>query len=152
MTANSNNLYNGNIARMVTSITNPDTRDVLPLGNAYKYDQLQRLKEARSYTNLTSSTNTWESGQAAKYLNTFSYDANGNITSQVRKDQSGATIDDLTYKYNDIGGKRRQNRLYAVSEAYQNTAQTDDIENMVCNAFCTHFIAHLYVKREKITG
>jgi len=98
MTANSNNLYNGNIARMVTSITNPDTRDVLPLGNAYKYDQLQRLKEARSYTNLTSSTNTWESGQAAKYLNTFSYDANGNITSQVRKDQSGATIDDLTYK------------------------------------------------------
>jgi len=131
LTANSSNLYNGNIARMVTTITNPDTREVLPLGNAYKYDQLQRLKEARSYTNLTTSTNTWGAGQAAKYLNTFSYDANGNISNQLRKDQSGVTIDDLEYKYNDLGGKRRQNRLYAVTEANPNSAPTDDIENMV---------------------
>jgi len=129
--ANSYNLYNGNIARMVTTITNPDTRAILPLGNAYKYDQLQRLKEARSYTNLTTSTNTWGVGQAAKYLNTFSYDANGNIAHQLRKDESGVTIDDLEYKYNDLGGKRRQNRLYAVTEANLNSAPTDDIENMV---------------------
>jgi RHS repeat-associated protein len=131
LTANSNNLYNGNIARMVTTITNPDTRDVLPLGNAYKYDQLQRLKEARSYTNLTASSNSWGTGQAAQYLNMFSYDANGNITNQERRNATGTLIDNLTYGYNLVSGKLVQNRLYHVDDAQTNaSAFTDDIDDM----------------------
>jgi len=121
---NSGNLYNGNISRMVTTITHPDSRAALPLGNAYKYDQLNRIKEANSFDNVNLGSNSWGTGQAAKYKNTFTYDANGNIETQVRYD--GATtpqlIDNLTYKYKDIQGNigtsnpKRHNRLYSVND------------------------------------
>jgi hypothetical protein len=128
--ANSSNLYNGNIGRMIITITNPNTREILPLGNAYRYDQLQRLKEANSYSNMNVTTNTWGSGSTAIYHNSFEFDANGNITHQIRKDENAAIIDDLTYKYNDILSKRYQNRLYHVNETVNNSSFTDDIDDM----------------------
>jgi len=129
LTTNSSNLYNGNIGRMISTITNPNTREVLPLGNAYRYDQLQRLKEARSFTNLNG--NTWGAGQAAKYYNAFDFDANGNITKQRREDDNANLIDDLTYGYNLVNLKAVQNRLYQVDDGQTNTsAYTDDIDDM----------------------
>lgn len=110
---------------------NPNTQEVLPLGNAYKYDQLQRLKEARSFTNINLSTNQWGSGQAAKYLNTFSFDANGNITNQARYNDAGVLIDDLIYGYNKVNGELVQNRLYQVDDYQTNTsAFSGDIDDM----------------------
>jgi len=58
MLTNTYNLYNGNNGRMITTITNPDTREVLALGNAYRYDQLHRLKKSESYTGLDLSANS----------------------------------------------------------------------------------------------
>ncbi len=122
---NSRNLYNGNIGRMVTSITDPNTRDVLPLGNAYRYDQLNRLKESRSFNNIDLGANSWNSGGTTMYYNAFEYDANGNIMSQVRYDETGtAKIDELSYKYKDVSGAvgtsnpKRHNRLYYVTDSY----------------------------------
>ncbi len=126
--ANSNDLYNGNIGTMVTTITDPNTRAILPLGNAYKYDQLNRLADARSFTNLTG--NTWGTGGAAKYENNFAYDANGNITKQLRKDELGNVIDSLTYRYDDGANGRKRNRLYHVRDQVLSTAFSDDIDNM----------------------
>ncbi len=124
-------MFNGNIARMVTTITNPNTRAVLPLGNAYRYDQLNRLTDAISFTNLTLSTNTWGSAGTGIYQNNFTYDANGNILTQVRKNESGATIDDLQYKYQkNSAGKTIRNRLYHVDDATSSGTYTDDIDDM----------------------
>ncbi|WP_341900064.1 hypothetical protein [Fluviicola taffensis] len=122
LVSNSYNLYNGNIGKVITTITHPDTRAVLPLGNAYKYDQLNRIKESNSFDNLNLGSNSWGTGQATKYKNTFTYDANGNISGQARYDGSGALIDNLNYKYKDIAGTigttnpKRHNRLYSVSD------------------------------------
>ena len=126
---NSEDLYNGNIARMVTTITDPNSRAVLPLGNAYRYDQLHRLKEAVSFSNLTG--NAWGSGQSAMYGNYFAYDANGNITQQLRKNHAGTTIDSLSYKYHKLSnGKTIRNRLYHVDDQVNPATFTDDIDDM----------------------
>ena len=131
--ANSSDLYNGNIPRMITTITDPNSRRVYPLGNAYRYDQLNRLVQAKSFDNIDLDYNLWGNGQTEKYLNTFKYDANGNITDQTRYNQDGTLIDDLDYKYhNDIvTNKRLRNRLYAVRDNQTNdNAFPDDIDDM----------------------
>ncbi len=131
--ANSSDLYNGNIGRMVTTITEPTTREILPLGNAYRYDQLNRLSESRSFDNLNLSTNTWgySGTYDDKYFNQFEYDANGNIIFQRRHNKAGATIDKLTYDYkrNPLG-KLVQNRLYHVNDEVADADFADDIDNM----------------------
>ncbi|WP_343748981.1 RHS repeat-associated core domain-containing protein [Fluviicola sp.] len=127
LTDNSFDLYNGNIARMVTTITDPNDRTVLPLGNAYRYDQLNRLKEARSYNFLDKESNSWMNGGTQMYYNAFQYDANGNITHQLRRDENDADIDDMTYFYEGMNGvldsqsanpsmKVKRNRLYFVRD------------------------------------
>ncbi len=127
------NLYNGNIGSMVSTITNPSTRDVLPQGTAYKYDQLNRLRESKAFTNIDVGDNEWQSGSTylGRYQNQFSYDANGNILSQLRKDGAGADIDELTYRYaKDLSGSVIQNRLYHVNDAVNPADYSDDIDDM----------------------
>ncbi|AEA42439.1 RHS repeat-associated core domain-containing protein [Fluviicola taffensis] len=131
LTDTSSDLYNGNIGRMVTTITDPNSRHILPLGNAYQYDQLNRLKQAKSFNNYDEGTNAWGSGGTTMYYNAFTYDANGNIETQVRQNDAGTTIDDLTYNYHDLAGKRLRNRLYGVNDPTSNGAFADDIDNMV---------------------
>jgi RHS repeat-associated protein len=124
-------LFNGNVSSMVTTITDPTTREVLPLGNAYKYDQLNRLKEARSFTNLNPSTNEWGNTGSynGKYFNSFSYDANGNILGQLRKDNNGSVIDSLTYQYaKNSNNQIIQNRLYHVNDTTD--YNSNDIDDM----------------------
>jgi RHS repeat-associated protein len=115
MLQNSSDLYNGNIARMVTTITDPDSRAVLPLGNAYRYDQLNRLKHAVSFDQLNG--NAWAGGAPAKYENSFTYDANGNILTQTRNDDNNQVIDELAYFYpQNAANKTVRNRLLYVSD------------------------------------
>ena len=143
------NLYNGNIANMVTTISKPNydsatntlaSIDVLPQATAYRYDQLNRIAQARAYQNivndsLDSNYNTWDSTGMydSLYFNAFTYDASGNILTQVRHDQNGFKIEDLVYHYGDNNGKRLQNRLYSVSdfaEDFEDRLHGDDIEDM----------------------
>jgi RHS repeat-associated protein len=127
-------LYNGNIGSMITTITDPTTREALPLGNAYKYDQLNRLLQARSFDNIDFVNNRWDSSGVAygnKYYNKFTYDANGNILTQRRYEDAGAQIDDLTYRYaKNTDSKTIQNRLYHVDDAITSGTFTDDIDDM----------------------
>ncbi|AEA42436.1 RHS repeat-associated core domain protein [Fluviicola taffensis DSM 16823] len=131
LTNTSSDLYNGNIGRMVTTITDPNSRHILPLGNAYQYDQLNRLKQAKSFNNYDEGSNSWGSGGTTMYYNAFTYDANGNIETQIRQNDAGTTIDDLTYNYHDLAGKRLRNRLYGVNDPTLNGDFSDDIDNMV---------------------
>lgn len=120
MELNNSPLYNGNIARMVTTITNPTTREVLPLGNVYQYDQLNRLSNAQSYA-MNSSTFTWSNGATPMYKNSFTYDANGNILTQNRANGANTVLDDLTYHYETFPNGDPRNRLAYVSDASSNT-------------------------------
>lgn len=137
------NLYNGNIGNMVNTTSDPATQESQPLGNAYVYDQLQRLNQARSYENLEASTNTWGTGSTydGMYENTFLYDDNGNIETQLRKNREGVTIDSLQYRYDDGTFGRKRNRLYHVDDDVISTAFDDDIDDMGTFVSDPNFIA-----------
>jgi len=123
-------LYNGNIRAMQTTLTHPGTHQVLPQANAYEYDQLNRLKSSRSFTNL--SANNWQAGSvySNRYFNTFEYDAMGNILTQKRHKQDGTQIEDMTYRYQrDANGFLLSNRLYHVNDAIDSTIDATDIDD-----------------------
>lgn len=125
---------------MVTTIVPPTlasggtvTYAPAPQGTAYKYDRLNRLKSSKAWQDIDAVGNLWATGDGSSYAgmyeNNFSYDANGNITAQMRKDATGTAINDLTYNRRNVGGKTVQNRLYHVNDAVSNTAFTDDIDD-----------------------
>jgi photosystem II stability/assembly factor-like uncharacterized protein len=133
-------LYNGNISMMATTITKPVAYtnlpniqpDILPLANAYQYDQLNRLVESRSFknTNPLASNNTWDNTASAYnnlYKNRLTYDANGNIITQTKYDSLGVRYDSLKYQYqveqscdplsSNTVNRKTKNRLYSYHDA-----------------------------------
>ena len=88
------NLYNGNIRMMYTAIKKFNLNN-LPLLSAYRYDQLNRLAEAR-YFDVTSANALV---QKTEWNNLFRYDANGNILTQRRNGAGVINMDDLKYYY-----------------------------------------------------
>lgn len=157
VTDNSNELFNGNIRAMVSSIKKPEVYayntatnlpEILPQATAYKYDQLNRLLEAAAFTNVEkdpnqTTFNQWQNlgTYNGSYFNKFTYDANGNIITQQRNDEDGNVFDDMTYNYaKDGDGNTIANRLYHVNDdttlAHPNLPTPgknhfdDDIEDM----------------------
>jgi len=120
--AESRNLYNGNIRIMQTTLMENNSSGALTasnLGMAYKYDQLNRLKQAKGFTQYTPSTNSWSasSGAAGEHNNFFTFDANGNILTQQRYEGS-TLVDSLTYHYaTNNAGQLLSNRLYSVDDS-----------------------------------
>ncbi len=100
--------YNGNISAMKWS---RDLGDV-SLGYGYSYDFLNRLTNAdlRTSSNWSSTTTALQTG--------YSYDANGNIMTLNRRDQSGTLIDELVYDYGTTA--TYSNQLLAVTDNSQN--------------------------------
>lgn len=100
------------------------------LGMAYRYDQLNRLIEARGYTEFNAGNNSWgTTTSTGVYNNFFSYDANGNILTQQRWGRENL-VDDLTYYYAQNNGHITQNRLYNVNDAAAETTDiTSDMED-----------------------
>ncbi len=129
-----NDLYNGNISHMVTSITQPGTTTVLPYGYAYQYDQLNRLLHMEGYNNLDFPSNSWKTGgYTGAYETSLTYDANGNILTLNRNGEAGnINMDNLSYQYdwvnNDPAQGLRSNKLYHVNDAITST-YTSDIDD-----------------------
>ncbi len=122
------NLYNGNISQMVTSIRKLMGSNK-PLAANYRYDQLNRLASALYLENFDVSTNTWSTtgSYTSNWSNQFVYDANGNIINQMRNGVGDATqrqMDNLTYYYHT-----GTNRLKYVSDIVPSTNYADDIDN-----------------------
>lgn len=87
-------LYNGNIARQTTAI-----HGLSNMQRTYQYDQLNRLLSA-TYTEVDNNApHTTTAIPNDGYANSYSYDADGNIISLLRKDGSGTTFDQLQYHY-----------------------------------------------------
>jgi hypothetical protein len=118
--AERHDLWNGNIGHMIsniavtTGVTASPTDITGKLGMSYKYDQLNRIMQAKG---SIETAGVWTPVTNDAYFNAFTYDENGNILTQKRKDHSGALIDDLTYHYHKIQGVLLQNRLYHVEDA-----------------------------------
>src|SRR5207245_4238261 len=74
-------LFDGNVARTVTALRPFMGNGESPLGFAYRYDQLYRLRAARSHTDLQLATNKWPdtSDSPGAWWTTIDYDANDNI-------------------------------------------------------------------------
>lgn len=126
----SHDLYNGNIRYMQASITDPETRTAMPMLTAYKYDQLNRLLQSRSYENGLSA-NVWNpTSYNQEYFNAFSFDANGNIKTQERHKRDGTKIEDLTYRYQTNGVNLIRNRLYHLNDAIGALVDDTDIDDM----------------------
>jgi len=131
---NSSALYNGNIRYMQTRLTNPTTGEAMPMLNAYQYDQLNRLKESRSYETGLSS-NVWNPiTYGNEYYNAFNFDAMGNILHQDRHLRDGTKIENMTYQYQyeDPTNHERlmRNRLYHINDDIASTVNTSDIDDM----------------------
>lgn len=104
-------LYNGSIVRQTTGV-----QSVPNLQRSYKYDQLNRLKNAE-YASVTNDLNHTVAAMAnAAFKNSYVYDADGNIKTLLRKDATGTTIDQLTYNYPNP----QKNRLGHVADASAN--------------------------------
>jgi uncharacterized FlaG/YvyC family protein len=128
--SNSAELFNGNIRYMQTRLTNPTTGAALPMLNAYQYDQLNRLKASRSYESGFSS-NVWNpTTYNNSYFNAFSYDAMGNILTQVRHKRDGTKIEDMGYQYQYANGKLQRNRLYHIKDVVASNVDATDIDDM----------------------
>ena len=126
-----NNLYNGNISSMATTIHKDQPGGgtlAVPQLTAYKYDQLNRIKQLKAYKDVNiSSTNSWSNATNDNaYNESFTYDANGNIKALKRNNEAGVTIDELTYVYEDKTDPgnsyaRNTNRLRAVKDIADET-------------------------------
>ena len=151
VTANGNNgnLYNGNITHMVSAIRKTDESILDILGNVYKYDQLQRIKNVDAYYTANVQLNNSFTGatpyRQGAFKETYSFDKNGNILSLTRNGYgtgvTGGTItnlamDNFAYKYyndNSIGAgtnvnPTNGNRLSSVVDDVISTQYTTDID------------------------
>ena len=113
-------LYNGNIAKMSTYLTNLSSQSFGTQTRSFVYDELNRLKSSQ----VVGSTD---------YKTSYDYDANGNITGLTRYGMNGQPIDDLTYRYAlDKKGNILNNRLLHVNDKVRpvgNSSTSSDIKN-----------------------
>jgi RHS repeat-associated protein len=120
-------LYNGNIPIMVTDLKKASIGNSFiggAIANAYQYDQLNRLKQGKTYHRAS---NAWTRFGSATpgvtyglWDNAYTYDRNGNIETLSRSvpDFSAGfsfrTLDNLTYNYTLSSGEKVDNRLNSV--------------------------------------
>jgi RHS repeat-associated protein len=120
----SNNLFNGNIKKMVTAMR-VSGNTLLPVQvNKYSYDQLNRIK-AMTSSAIDSGTNAEEESISSSY----SYDPNGNLISLNRTKWKPATpiqiMDEFEYFYNS-----NNNQLQVVGDNPSNSGvDSNDIDD-----------------------
>jgi len=115
-----NNLYNGNIKEMVTSLTDHNQNIIPTQFNFYSYDQLNRIKEMTSKSILGNTASN-------SYASQYSYDKNGNLKTMFNSAPKNGVItpmDQLTYNY--YSGT---NRLKHVNDAIANDVFTNGAAN-----------------------
>jgi len=136
--AASNDLFNGNISKMVTAISPVNGNDPIPVqGNAYTYDQLNRILSSSSFREFNDNTNIdnvainntfKDATNNNDYHTAYTYDANGNILSLLRNgsdsNPQGRAMDKLSYNY-----ETDRNRLRHVNDDIADGNYTDDIDD-----------------------
>lgn len=126
-------LWNGNVAFMLTDLRyGPGTWNN-EHGYAYKYDAIQRIKEAKSFARNSS---TWSRVAGSNpYDGNYWYDKNGNFEYLVRAvpnlgSGGGIVMDNFQYRYDlDANGKKTNNKLRLVTDAAASGLYANDLDN-----------------------
>ncbi len=98
-------LYNGNISWMVTDLPSlgqpTGQREKGMQGMLYQYDQLNRIRSAKSLDTYTAAQGfAARAGSANKAYDTdYNYDPNGNLITLGRRNENAALEDDFDYRY-----------------------------------------------------
>ena len=104
-------LYNGNISRMTTSLRGLNNNILQITPTQYRYDQLHRIKRASQYNALNLNTFTYNGTETTyNYYSDYTYDANGNTLSLNRNNALGQSYDRLGYNYFDMDGNNQPER------------------------------------------
>jgi len=127
----SDDLYNGNIKEMTTSLRETEDQMLHTQVNQYTYDQLNRIKGMNSSAVVGNATAVYNS-----YGSSYSYDRNGNLQNLVRdvfnetNPASGALIpmDNLGYAY-----REGTNQLLRVTDAVSNDPFDVDLSSQTEN-------------------
>ncbi|WP_338356623.1 hypothetical protein [Yeosuana marina] len=151
----SRDLYNGNIAKMVTSLKNLAQEPIEVMANAYRYDQLNRIKSFKPYWDKGSNKPLADNGfskdnsrNESKFYNAnYWFDGNGNIERLQRNgikstDLPSEKMDDMSYGYNTVNvqtpistataltpNAKINNQLFEVQDAITTTGYDIDIES-----------------------
>ncbi|QXV63634.1 hypothetical protein INP83_10945 [Mucilaginibacter sp. 21P] len=130
-------LYNGNIAANSINISFPNATAIQgPLLNIYGYDQLDRLLRQNVFQGLNLSSNVWTPVSLSAFNESVTYDANGNIKTYDRYNESGVKMDGLTYKYEkDIAGNLLVNKLNSIKDVISSSLSSVDIDNQADNNY-----------------
>lgn len=128
---NHKELFNGNINRMVTAITD-DQGTAQIQSTRYYYDQLQRIKNMQVFrdpANPGGSNTQWDWQPTDDYATEYSYDPNGNLMTLKRNGTpeiggDPTEMDNLTYEYG-IGN----NRLRHVNDQVNDGDYTEDVDD-----------------------
>ncbi|MEM7037446.1 MAG: hypothetical protein AAF570_10735, partial [Bacteroidota bacterium] len=144
-------LFNGNIAWMITDIPGDLLQNLLPgsHGYAYKYDQLNRIKEARSFKRnpqffpllwqrLPNGTGLWDTD--------YAYDKNGNLEQLTRRipdpnapaglqSLQSARMDEFSYNYDLSSGEKLDNKLRSVNDTRPAGLMSVDIDDQPQNNY-----------------
>lgn len=177
--ANYKDLYNGNISKMLTSLSENIVVDQVLLTQRlpvqkmiYSYDKLNRLKDSYSASSmdvnnfstaeLPSISSAIEGDLLSSYQTNYSYDANGNITKLKRNDQNSEWKDivqldvdsyimsDADYGYNYTSST---NKLWSIHR--QEEDSEDENFNYVTDYYSYYDNGNLksdtYAQIEKIT-
>lgn len=135
-------LFNGNIKAMATAMYQPAANaGALPfemetIARFFKYDQLNRIKEAQSYLFPSSATvlngvSPYTTPGGSAYFESFKYDANGNILNAFRNGPAGLGMDDMTYHYDDL---TKNNQLAWVEDKVPDGHFTEDIDDQTSHS------------------
>jgi RHS repeat-associated protein len=96
-------LFNGNISRMVTALTDNSLNQLPVQARAFRYDQLNRIKQSNAFVdaNVISTDNWNTTSDDGTFKEYFAYDFNGNIQRAKRQGSSTGTLvmDSLGYNY-----------------------------------------------------
>jgi RHS repeat-associated protein len=140
-------LFNGNISRMVTALTDNTMTQMPVMARAFRYDQLERIKKANAFTdaNVISTDNFNATSDNGTFYEDFSFDDNGNLNAVNRNgNNTGGTqaMDNFIYNYwtklgsqaaigTSLGsGDEFTNKLAYVSDNPANTIHyLNDIDN-----------------------
>ena len=139
-----NNLYNGNIKQMTSSMrtlsTDATPNTIFTQANRYTYDQLNRIKSMGSNSFTSDGNAITDPISGDEYASTYSFDRNGNLMNLTRWafDQASGTstqIDQLSYQYNeDANGDITNNQLLLVNDPQRvqvNNDLDDQLEQLI---------------------
>ena|GEM_PF-1480826 len=129
-TYNNPGLYNGNISWMETDLADFGNKD-LDRANGmqamvYRYDQLHRIISGKSLGSYDPATGFPSRTGDGAYDENYSYDANGNILTLLRRDEKAAVKDNWQYTY-----YANTNRLMKVKPEASVTYDYDAIGNLI---------------------